>query len=260
MSLRASKAAKAVRNRLRDTSELGRGIASYSAPTPERRSKAVEGWAVDERPGGLKTYRALTPYEANERHFSDREQAAALRFVRDLELAGRIRIVSTRAYDGMPYVGPGDGNYLRSQAQLAAAERVDWILAHMDERWLAFLDVVVCGVQYALQDRPLTLDELGGRISRFTGKDQRRGFALGFAKGAFVRLDEAYAAWDVERRRRDQEIERRRAAELAAKADTALVTVQKEWAAERERALAGNGRSVLLQEYDRVVLGKRGDC
>jgi hypothetical protein len=244
MLFRASKGAKAARNKLRDAGELGRGIAT---PTPERQAKEVN-WAVQEQSGGLKAYRALTPYQANEKHFTEREQAAVPRFLLDMELAGRIRVVSTRAYDGMPYNGPGSGSYLRSQAQLAAAERVDWILKHMDERWLAFLDIVVCGVRYQQQGRPLSLAQLGKLLSTYKDENQLRACAVGFAKGSFVRLDEAYAAWEVERRHRNKERERRRAEDMTAKADAALAEVEREWNAERE---------LLLKAYHKEVLGKR---
>jgi hypothetical protein len=192
----------------------------------------------------LKTYRALTPYQANESHFSDQEQAAALRFVRDMELAGRIRIVPSGTYDGMPTTGPGSGSYLRSQARMAAAERVTWLL-----------DVVLMGVRYQHEGRPLSLAELGSQLSRFKeGTDQSRACAVGFAKGCFVRLDEAYAAWAVEYRRRQKAAEQRRAVEdAAAKAEGAKVPVNTEWAADRERELAKN-KSAVLKAYDEFVL------
>jgi hypothetical protein len=96
------------------------------APTPERRVKGEEGWSVDERPGGLKTYRALTPYDrASEGgHFSALEQDAALQLLRDLEFSGSMRVVVSRVYDGMPYAQPLAGASLKSQAQWAAAERL----------------------------------------------------------------------------------------------------------------------------------------
>jgi hypothetical protein len=231
-----------------------RDTASWSAPTPERRAKALEGLAVAPQPGGLKTYRALTPYQANEQHFTAREQAAALRFLHDMEAAGRIRIVSARVYTGMPSYN-GACHLDRPRAQAEAAERVDWILRSMDERWLAFLNIVLMGVQFEREGKAWSLEELGGRLSRYTGKDQRRACAVGFAKGAFVRLDEAYAAWAVEFRRRRQAAGQQRAAAMAAKAEVAITHVQTQWAAERELALA-NGRSTLLQAYDAIVLGK----
>jgi hypothetical protein len=248
MPLRAPRPARQAQRKLQKDGQLGRATASYSTPTPERRAKGEESWAVDERPGGLKTYRALTAYQANEKHFNDRERAAVLRFIQDMELAGRIRIVSSRTYNGMPYNGPGSGSYLRSQAQQAAAERVDWILEHMDRRWLAFLAIVVLGVQYERQGRPLSLDRLGAMLSAYKDADQRRACAVGFAKGTFLRLDEAYAAWEVERRRRNKERERRRVEDMTAKADVALAEVQREWNAERE---------LLLRAYRRDVLGQR---
>jgi hypothetical protein len=137
---------------------------------------------------------------------------------------------------------------------MAAAERVDWILQHMDERWLATLNVVLMGVQYLREGRPWSLAELGTQLSRFTGTDQSRACAVGFTKGAFVRLDEAYAAWAVEYRRRQKAAEQRRAIEDAsAKAEGARTPVKTEWAAERGRALAKN-RSAILQAYDEHVL------
>jgi hypothetical protein len=243
----ASKRAEQARTKLRNAGELGRGIATYSTPTPERRNKAPEGWAVESQPGGLKTYRALTPYQANENHFSAKEQAAALRFVRDMELAGRIKIVSSRPYDGTPYTGPGSGTYLRSQAQLAAAERVEWILANMAEEWLAFLDVVLMGVQYQCEGKPWSLEELGGKLSVYTGKDQRRACAVGFAKGAFLRLDEAYAGWEIERRRRHRERERRRLEDI-----TVRTNVAPQLEAQRDQ-----NAELLLRIYRRDVLGQR---
>jgi hypothetical protein len=110
---------------------------------------------------------------------------------------------------------------------------------------------------YAQQGRPLSLEQLGAMLSRYTGKDQRRACAIGFCKGAFVRLDEAYAAWEVERRRRNKERERRRAEDMTAKADVELAEVPREWDAERELLLAAYRRDVLGQRdgVDRAVGG-----
>jgi hypothetical protein len=232
------------------------GDITWSAPTPERRAKAVEGFAVTPQPGGLRTYKALTPYQANESHFTDQEQAAALRFIRDMELAGQVRIVPSGTYEGMPSTGTGSGSYLRSQAQMAAAERADWLLENIDERFLAFLDVILMGVKYRLEHRPMSLAELGAQLSRFKGADQSRACAVGFAKGCFVRIDEAYRAWGVEYLRRRKAAEQRRAIEDAtAKAEGAKAPAKTEWAAERERELAKN-RSAILQAYDEHVLKK----
>jgi hypothetical protein len=103
------------------------------------------------------------------------------------------------------------------------------------------------GVQYAQQHRPLSLEQLGAMLSRYIGADQRRACAVGFAKGAFLRLDEAYAGWEIERQRRDKDCGRRR-------------TEERPRSTLRWSTCSGSGTpsaSIVLKEYRRTVLGQK---
>jgi hypothetical protein len=254
--IRAPKADKrAAHNQLAKADELG--AVTYARPTPERRRRNGD-WEVEDKPGGLKTYRAPTPYDRAREggHFSALEQDAARELLRDLEFSGSMRVIVSQVYDGMPHTQTLAGASLKSQAQWAAAERLDWVLNSMAWNFRALLSVLVAGVEYERKGQPWSLEELGARLSGFRGKDQSRAFVAGLMKGVLMRLAEAYAAWSVEYRRRQQAIEQRRAVEMAAKAEKAIVKVETEW--QKEKALAErNKRIAVLEAYDRIVLGMR---
>jgi hypothetical protein len=253
MPFRAPKRAEQARNKLRNAGELGRGIATWSAPTIEGRRKSAD-WSVEDRPGGLKVHRDLSLYDRAvvDGHFSREEQDAALHLLRDLEFSGHMGVVISRVYDGMPNNLPVAGGYaLRSQAQWEVAARLEWVLGSMTAGWHYLLWVLVLGVCGERVGKPLSLVSLEGltaRLCRYHGKDQCRAFLVGLTKGALMRLAEAYAKWPQEKQRRE-EARKLRQAQLADKPKLVDLGI-----GERD---ADTAREILMKEYYRVVLGKR---
>jgi hypothetical protein len=251
MTHRPTRAAQQAHGKLRNADQLGRGIAvTWSAPTPERHRKSAD-WSVEDRAGGLKVYRGLSIYDRAlvDGHFSRKEQDAALYLLRDLEFSGAMKVDISR-YDGMPHYPPAAGGYaLRSQAQWEVIARLEWVLGSMAAGWHYLLWVLVVGVYSERIGKFWNIEELASRLCRYQGKDQIRAFLVASTKCSLMRLAEAYAAWPREKQRREE-------ARKLRQAEKAIVKVQTEWAAERERAEA-KSRSLLLQAYDRVVLGKR---
>jgi hypothetical protein len=236
--------------RARNAGTLGRGIAAtWSAPTIERRRKTAD-WSVEDRPGGLKVHRDLSLYARAvvDGHFSREEQDAALHLLRDLEFSGAERVIISRVYDGMPHAQTLAGASLKSQAQWAAAERLEWVLGSMTAGWHYLLWVLVRGVYSERIGTPLSLEGLTERLCRYHGKDQCRAFLVGLTKGALMRLAEAYAKWPQEKQRRE-EARKLRQAQQADKPKLVDLGI-----GERD---ADAAREILMKEYYRVVLGKR---
>ncbi len=194
---------------------------SLAAPNDFRLAKEAYGWETREHVGGQRSHRPTSVLDTElsigtvyAKHFSPAEKRIWNLLLNDAETATRVNIICQRAYTGMPYTGSCSDEKAGhiTQAQREAHERFFYARERLHPGIWKIVELGILGVRIERLGRPLTLWELGSRITKYEGKDTPAAAAVGALKVALVAVMQMYHEWATEYRARKEAAEATRSA------------------------------------------------
>ncbi len=192
---------------------------SLAAPNDFRLVKEAYGWETREHVGGQRSHRPTSVLDTElsigtvyAKHFSHAEKRIWNLLITDAETATRVNVICQRAYNGMPYTGSDEKAGHISQGQREAHERFNYARKRTHPGIWKVVELGILGARIERLGRPMTLWEIGQRITQYQGKDTPAAAAVGACKVALLAVMEKYHDWLVEYRQRKESAEATRSA------------------------------------------------